>query len=59
MKPSRLFEAGIRLAVALVAVFACAGSSRAQNAPHYEADLTWPKPLPDHWIVGGLGEPAI
>ena len=29
--------------------------SCAQDAPHYEADLSWPKPLPDHWIVGGLG----
>ncbi len=29
--------------------------SYAQNAPHYEADLAWPKPLPDHWIMGGLG----
>ena len=28
----------------------------AQNgAPKYEVDAAWPKPLPDHWILGGLG----
>jgi DNA-binding beta-propeller fold protein YncE len=25
------------------------------GAPKYEADLTWPKPLPDRWVLGGLG----
>lgn len=24
-------------------------------APRYEVDLSWPKPLPDHWVIGGLG----
>ncbi len=24
-------------------------------APHYEVDPSWPKPLPDRWIIGGLG----
>src|SRR5262245_23511118 len=24
-------------------------------APHYEADLAWPKPLPNRWVLGGLG----
>src|ERR1700675_2767895 len=29
---------------------------RAQSpAPRYEVDLSWPKPLPDRWIIGGLG----
>ncbi len=27
----------------------------AQNAPQYAVDLTWPKPLPEHWVLGGLG----
>jgi hypothetical protein len=31
-------------------------SSQAQGgAPKYEADLAWPKPLPDRWVLGGLG----
>jgi len=25
------------------------------GAPHYEADLSWPKPFPDRWVLGGLG----
>jgi DNA-binding beta-propeller fold protein YncE len=25
------------------------------DAPRYEVDLTWPKPLPDRWVLGGLG----
>jgi SMP-30/Gluconolactonase/LRE-like region/NHL repeat len=24
-------------------------------APRYEADLSWPKPLPNSWVLGGLG----
>jgi DNA-binding beta-propeller fold protein YncE len=27
----------------------------AQNAPKYEVDATWPKPLPKDWITGQLG----
>ena len=23
--------------------------------PKYEVDLSWPKPLPDRWVLGGLG----
>ena len=29
--------------------------SQAQTAPKYEADINWPKPLPDRWVLGGLG----
>jgi streptogramin lyase len=25
------------------------------TAPHYETDRFWPKPLPDRWVLGGLG----
>ncbi|PWU04328.1 MAG: hypothetical protein C5B51_16975, partial [Terriglobia bacterium] len=29
---------------------------RAQSgAPRYEVDRSWPKPLPDRWVLGGLG----
>jgi sugar lactone lactonase YvrE len=45
--------AGAVLAVA-VAMSSPAFSS-AQNAPRYEADSTWPKPLPERWVLGGLG----
>ncbi len=34
----------------------CAADLAAQvRAPRYEVDLSWPKPLPDRWIIGGLG----
>src|SRR5580658_49232 len=36
--------------------FSCAFDLRAQApAPKYEVDLSWPKPLPDRWVIGGLG----
>jgi hypothetical protein len=25
------------------------------QAPRYEAEPGWPKPDPDHWVLGGLG----
>jgi DNA-binding beta-propeller fold protein YncE len=25
------------------------------RAPHYEVDVNWPKPLPNLWVMGGLG----
>ena len=42
------------LAIA-IALF-CPFDLRAQaHALHYEVDRSWPKPLPDRWIIGGLG----
>lgn len=33
-----------------------AQAPRAQStAPRYEVDPSWPKPLPDRWVIGGLG----
>src|SRR5262249_50685233 len=54
MKTGSIVKAGL-CAVVVAAVALSTNPSRAQNAPHYEADLSWPKPLPDHWILGGLG----
>jgi hypothetical protein len=25
------------------------------HVPRYEVDASWPKPLPDRWVIGGLG----
>src|SRR2546426_3913209 len=48
-----LIRAGM---LAIVALIACAPSVQAQTgAPHYEADVSWPKPMPDRWVLGGLG----
>src|SRR5438034_8542340 len=48
-----LIRAGM---LAIVAAIVGAPSVQAQTgAPRYEADLSWPKPLPDRWVLGGLG----
>src|SRR5215475_1580049 len=41
--------------VALAAGSLSSTSAQAQAAPRYEADINWPKPLPNRWILGGLG----
>jgi sugar lactone lactonase YvrE len=34
----------------------CLRASHAQDpAPRYEVDAAWPQPLPDRWVLGGLG----
>jgi len=47
------------IACAVVAVAAgipCPLLSQVRSgAPKYEVDLSWPKPLPDRWVLGGLG----
>ena len=32
---------------------------RAQNAPQYKVDASWPKPLPNNWTIGGIGGLAV
>jgi DNA-binding beta-propeller fold protein YncE len=32
-----------------------AASSQAQGVPKYQVDVSWPKALPDRWVLGGLG----
>ena len=55
-------ETRVLVRLASCAALAIAGgifsppSSRAQGGvPKYEVDLSWPKPLPDRWVLGGLG----
>src|SRR5208283_3947346 len=45
---------GATWAMALGIVFAPLLSAQS-SAPRYEVDASWPKPLPDRWILGGLG----
>jgi hypothetical protein len=43
-------------ALAALALTATAQTAAAQTAAtKFEADLSWPKPLPDKWVLGGLG----
>jgi hypothetical protein len=55
---SKNFLIGSAFAVALaglgVAQFALQGKAEAQGimAPKFEVDPFWPKPLPNHWVLG-------
>lgn len=54
MKTTSWIKTCAGLAIAAAVLFPL--SVRAQNtAPRYEVDLSWPKPLPDRWVLGGLG----
>jgi len=54
----RTVAASIGLAVA--AVFLCLVQLHAQvNAPKFEVDPSWPKPLPNLWVTGGVGGACI
>ena len=54
----RTVAASIGLAVA--AGFLCLVQLHAQgNAPKFEVDPSWPKPLPNLWVTGGVGGACI
>jgi DNA-binding beta-propeller fold protein YncE len=56
MKAGFVVTAAACAALALAAQAVFASRAQAQNgAPHYEVDAAWPKPLPDQWVLGGLG----
>lgn len=67
-KPKRLpdFSMGAALAALLVALGVCAAApdteaqrtSRAQ-APVFKVDPLWPKPLPNHWVLGSVTGVAV
>ena len=46
------------LAAAAVCAFVATWSIRA-DAPIYTVDPTWPKPLPNHWLVGAVAGVAV
>ena len=54
MNTITLFKAGT-CALLIAAGVTFAPVSRAQTAPRYEAVVNWPKPLPERWVLGGLG----
>jgi DNA-binding beta-propeller fold protein YncE len=43
----------LTIGAALAATFAVLGAQRA-DAPGFRVDPFWPKPLPDHWILGSI-----
>jgi len=53
---TKSIRAGTCALAAIAAGILYPPSSQADGiAPQYEADLSWPKPLPDRWVIGGLG----
>jgi DNA-binding beta-propeller fold protein YncE len=56
MKTGFLVTAAACAALVLAAQAVLLSPAPAQNGvPHYEVDAAWPKPLPDRWVLGGLG----
>ncbi len=56
MKRSVVVRAGACGLFVIAAAIIGAPSSQGQaGAPRYEVDLSWPKPFPDRWVIGGLG----
>ena len=55
-KLSFLIAMGICAVVAIsAAMFHPVFAQSQGGAPKYEVDLSWPKALPDRWVLGGLG----
>ena len=51
-----LMMMAIRTALAFALATVCPLGLQAQgNAPKYEVDPAWPKPLPDRWVTGMIG----
>jgi sugar lactone lactonase YvrE len=47
---------GVATTLAVATVLFALPASRAQGTvPKFEVDVAWPKPLPDRWVLGGLG----
>jgi len=52
----------LRAAFALLLVACFVPSAWTQGggqAPHYEVDAAWPKPLPNHWLIGQIAGLAV
>jgi hypothetical protein len=60
MTVSALNNAAACAVAAIVAGISFPSASLAQgNVPRYEVDMAWPKPLPNRWVIGGLGGTCV
>ena len=69
--PGRRYSTSVRIGLAgiLIALYVAFGAPRrdlegqSKNstpmAPAFEVDPLWPKPLPNHWVLGSLGGIAV
>src|SRR5579871_2233976 len=55
MKTGFLVAVGACVALAAAQVIGVPSSFAQNGVPRYEVDASWPKPLPDRWVLGGLG----
>src|SRR3974390_3537410 len=55
MKTSFVVTVGTCALWAVAALVGASPSWAQTGAAHYEVDPAWPKPLPDRWVLGGLG----
>ena len=56
MNPHFFCKAGICAGLVIALATFCLPASQAQNnAPRYEVDPNWPKPLPNRWVTGEMG----
>jgi len=57
---SALRQAAACAVAAIAAGISFPSASLAQgNVPRYEVDMAWPKPLPNRWVIGGLGGTCV
>lgn len=59
MARTRIFSIGVAFAAILGVAGASTGSGQASQAPTYEVDPFWPKPLPEHWLFGSITGVAV
>jgi len=50
---------GVVLTTAAAIAGAPGADAQTRTPPRYEADLSWPKPLPNQWVLGGLGGTCV
>ena len=47
------------LTLAAAAASAHLADAQTRTPPRYQADVNWPKPLPNRWVLGGLGGTCV
>src|SRR5260370_6908374 len=49
----------ICVAIGFLSVHSIAGTASAQEVPKFKVDPSWPKELPNNWIMGQVGGMAV
>src|SRR6476619_446783 len=61
--PARIIAGAGETSMKIVpSLFVCAlsiSSAFANDFPHFQLDASWPKPLPNHWIIGQAAGVAV